>query len=108
MLTPLQVLRHVAVAVLLAAVCAALEGTAETSSSPAPTVDPEILEMEEGFEALSEDMTRFVTRQLLPIVNEILYDPRLSTGCAGGLLKIGTALRSSDVWALQSKSLFGL
>ncbi|CAN7949258.1 unnamed protein product [Ixodes pacificus] len=67
-----------------------------------PTIDPEFVEMEEGFNRLNEDLGRFATKQFFPIVSEILYDTRLSSECAGGLLKLGTALRDSEIWVIQS------
>ncbi|KAM7312622.1 hypothetical protein ISCGN_009527 [Ixodes scapularis] len=99
--TTVQVLRPLVIAVLLAGICGVLGDIADGDVGPTPTADPEILEMEEGLQTLSEDIKRFAARQLLPVVNEILFDPRLSTECAGGLLKLGTALGSSDIWALQ-------
>ncbi|CAN7940580.1 unnamed protein product [Ixodes pacificus] len=67
-----------------------------------PTIDPEFVEMEEGFNRLNEDLGRFATKQFFPIVSEILYDTRLSSECTGGLLKLGTALRDSEIWVIQS------
>ncbi|CAN7993122.1 unnamed protein product [Ixodes hexagonus] len=90
------------VVVLLAASPVVLaNSTEETTEVPMPTVDPEIVELEEGFKQLTEDVTRFAAKQFLPIVSEIVYDPRLSSECAGGLLKIGTALRDSELWVMQ-------
>ncbi|CAN7985309.1 unnamed protein product [Ixodes pacificus] len=103
MWTTIQVLRPLVIAVLLAGICGVLGDIADGDVGPTPTADPEILEMEEGLQTLSEDIKRFAARQLLPVVNEIVFDPRLSTECAGGLLKLGMALGSSDIWALQSK-----
>lgn len=78
-------------------VCDAAESTED------PTLDPELAEREEGFRQLTEDITRFATKQFYPIISELIYDPRLSSKCAGGLLKIGTAMRDGELWALQSK-----
>ncbi|KAM7304215.1 hypothetical protein ISCGN_014115 [Ixodes scapularis] len=76
-------------------VCNAAESTED------PTLDPELAEREKGFRQLTEDITRFATKQFYPIISELIYDPRLSSKCAGGLLKIGTAMRDGELWALQ-------
>ncbi|KAG0429368.1 hypothetical protein HPB47_023683 [Ixodes persulcatus] len=75
--------------------------TGTTEDPMMATLDPEVAEMEEGFNRLNEDLGRFATKQFFPIVSEILYDTRLSSECAGGLLKLGTALRDSEIWVIQ-------
>ncbi|KAG0429366.1 hypothetical protein HPB47_023681 [Ixodes persulcatus] len=101
MWTQVKVLGLLAVVLLAANLTVALGNATEaTKDSIMPTEDPEIVEMEEGFKRLTEDITRFAAKQFLPIVSEIIYDPRLSGECAGGLLKIGTALRDGEGWVL--------
>lgn len=109
MWTPVKVLRLLAVVLVGTNLPVVLGNATETTEdSIMPTEDPEIVEMEEGFRRLNEDVTRFAAKQFLPIVSEIIYDPRLSGECAGGLLKIGTALRDGEGWVLMSKSYFCL
>ncbi|EEC02914.1 hypothetical protein IscW_ISCW002153 [Ixodes scapularis] len=102
MWTPVKVLRLLAVVLVGTNLPVVLGNATETTEdSIMPTEDPEIVEMEEGFRRLTEDVTRFAAKQFLPIVSEIIYDPRLSGECAGGLLKIGTALRDGEGWVLM-------
>lgn len=98
-------LKLVIAAALLSGASRSLGDATGPTGTQTPTTDPEILQMEEGFEKLSEDLTRFTKTHLYPIISEIVYDPRLSAQCAGSLLKVGAALRTKDIWVLQSKSL---
>ncbi|KAK8758745.1 hypothetical protein V5799_003623 [Amblyomma americanum] len=69
------------------------------------TAKPDLLK--EKFEAMSEKVTRLVVRELYPIISELIYDTRLSTGCLGSLMKLGPALRNFDIWAVQMVDAMG-
>ncbi|CAN8019735.1 unnamed protein product [Ixodes persulcatus] len=68
------------------------------------TIDPELLEIDEIHKKMFEDLTQNAVKQFLPIFSEIIYDPKLSTTCASALMKFGMAMRTPEIWAIQSKS----
>ncbi|OQR79346.1 hypothetical protein BIW11_05803 [Tropilaelaps mercedesae] len=58
--------------------------------------------LEEGL-VLLEEITRFLTKKILPIAQEVLFDVDISSECTGSLLKFMSALRKDEPWALKSK-----
>ncbi|XP_077509853.1 uncharacterized protein LOC144120914 [Amblyomma americanum] len=74
--------------------------TSTTTTTSTTTAEPDRLQV--AFRELSEKMTRIVTREFYPVVSDLIYDPNLSSSCIGSLMKIGTALRTLDIWAVQS------
>ncbi|KAM7304797.1 hypothetical protein ISCGN_014697 [Ixodes scapularis] len=74
---------------------------ATVTETPSSTVDSELLAIDELFEKTSQEVRQRIMKRLLPVLNEVLYDPKLSTKCAGALLKVGTALRTNEMWVLQ-------
>ncbi|KAH8033661.1 hypothetical protein HPB51_015007 [Rhipicephalus microplus] len=78
-----------------------LATTRSTTSSTTTTTKPD--RAEQVFNDILERMTRFATREFYPLASELIYDPRLSPGCIGSLMKIGTALRTLDIWAVESE-----
>ncbi|XP_077509838.1 O-acyltransferase like protein-like [Amblyomma americanum] len=79
--------------------------TTATTTMRTTTAKPDLLK--EKFEAMSEKVTRLVVRELYPIISELIYDTRLSTGCLGSLMKLGPALRNFDIWAVQMVDAMG-
>ncbi|XP_049268058.1 uncharacterized protein LOC119379303 [Rhipicephalus sanguineus] len=73
--------------------------TSTTTTTTTTTAKPD--RAEEVFYAISDKMTRFATREFYPLASELIYDPRLSPGCIGSLMKIGRALRTLDFWAVE-------
>lgn len=56
---------------------------------------------------MSERITRIMMKEFYPMVSELIYDQRLSTGCIGSLMKIGPALKNFDIWAVQMVDAIG-
>lgn len=56
---------------------------------------------------MSERITRIMMKEFYPMVSELIYDPRLSTGCIGSLMKIGPALKNFDIWAVEMVDAIG-
>ncbi|KAH6947723.1 hypothetical protein HPB50_020929 [Hyalomma asiaticum] len=73
--------------------------TTSTTTTTTTTAKPD--RAEELFNTVFEKFTRIATREFYPFASELIYDPRLSPGCIGSLMKIATALRTLDIWAVQ-------
>ncbi|CAN8019734.1 unnamed protein product [Ixodes persulcatus] len=89
------------VALVLGGASVVVGGNATVTETPSSTVDSELLAIDELFEKTSQAVRQRIMERLLPVLNEVLYDPKLSTKCAGALLKVGTALRTNEMWVLQ-------
>ncbi|KAL1472528.1 hypothetical protein MTO96_022933 [Rhipicephalus appendiculatus] len=76
-----------------------LTTTRSTPSTTTTTTKPD--HAEKVFNDVLEKMTRLATREFYPLASELIYDPRLSPGCIGSLMKIGRALRTLDLWAVE-------
>ncbi|KAL1472530.1 hypothetical protein MTO96_022935 [Rhipicephalus appendiculatus] len=63
--------------------------------------------VKEAFDSMSERITRIMMKEFYPMVSELIYDPRLSTGCIGSLMKIGQALKNFDIWAVEMVDAIG-
>lgn len=59
-------------------------------------------DLEEG-RALLKETSMFLTRKLLPIAQEALFDLDVSPECSGALLKFMSALKRNEPWALKSE-----
>lgn len=59
------------------------------------------------FKDVTEKMLRIGMREFYPLISDLIYDPRISPGCMGSLLKIGTALQTLDIWAVQMLDAMG-
>lgn len=73
--------------------------TTTTTAKPDP--------IKEAFDSLSERITRIMLKEFYPMVSELIYDQRLSTGCIGSLMKIGPALQNFDIWAVEMVDAIG-
>ncbi|KAL3173229.1 hypothetical protein MRX96_012356 [Rhipicephalus microplus] len=73
--------------------------TSTTTEKPDP--------VKEALDSMSERITRIVMKEFYPMVSELIYDPRLSTGCIGSLMKIGPALKNFDIWAVEMVDAIG-
>lgn len=71
------------------------------TSTTTTTVKPDPIK--EAFDSLSERITRIMMKEFYPMVSDLIYDQRLSTGCIGSLMKIGPALQNFDIWAVESE-----
>ncbi|KAH8033659.1 hypothetical protein HPB51_015005 [Rhipicephalus microplus] len=76
-----------------------------TTTTSTTTAKPDRLK--EVYEAFSQKIGRLLARELYPVVSELIYDPELSTGCIGSLMKIGPALGRFDIWAIQMVDAMG-
>lgn len=77
--------------------------TAVSTSTTTEKPDP----IKEAFDSMSERITRIMMKEFYPMVSELIYDQRLSTGCIGSLMKIGPALKNFDIWAVQMVDAIG-
>ncbi|KAH6947722.1 hypothetical protein HPB50_020928 [Hyalomma asiaticum] len=93
--------RYVGYATAISSTTTVNTTTTETTTTPKPD------RLKEAYEAIKEKITRLLARELFPIVSELIYDPRLSTGCIGSLMKIGPALGRFDIWAVQMVDAIG-
>lgn len=57
----------------------------------------------EAGRALLKEISTSVTRKLIPIAQEIIFDVDVSPQCTGSLLKFMTALKRNEPWALKSE-----
>ncbi|KAH7984220.1 hypothetical protein HPB52_018209 [Rhipicephalus sanguineus] len=77
-------------------------GLSAVSTAVAPSTTTEKPDpIKEAFDSMSERITRIMMKEFYPMVSELIYDPRLSTGCIGSLMKIGPALKNFDIWAVE-------
>lgn len=58
--------------------------------------------LQEGRDLISE-ITTFFTRKFLPIAQDVFFEVEVSSECSGSLLKMISALRRREPWALKSK-----
>lgn len=87
----------------------AASGTAAmTTRGTTTTTTPEPVDrLKEALNSISERVTRIAMKELYPMISELIYDPRLSPGCIGSLMKIGPALQNFDIWAVEMVDAMG-
>ncbi|XP_064459110.1 nose resistant to fluoxetine protein 6-like [Ornithodoros turicata] len=65
--------------------------------------EPAIISLEEPI----QDAMGAITKMVLPFAMELAYDPRVSHECMSSLMRLGKALSTYDVWAMQMVDAIG-
>ncbi|KAK8777710.1 nose resistant to fluoxetine protein 6-like [Amblyomma americanum] len=86
----------------------AASGTTAMTTRTTTTTTPQPVDLlKETLDSISERAMRIAMKELYPMVSELIYDPRLSPGCIGSLMKIGPALRNFEIWAVEMVDAMG-